>query len=61
MQRTRKSSRRLVLKVVKDYYNGEYQEEVIKGILGQEVQDELKSDIYKIKHNLEDKKYINSF
>lgn len=61
MQRTRKSSRKLVLKVVKDYYNGEYKEEVVKGIFGQEVKDDLKSDIFKIKHNLDDKKYINSF
>lgn len=58
----RKSSHNLVLKVAKDYYNSKLNTDIVKFIFGEKISltNEEKSDIFKIKCNLEDKVYVGS-
>jgi hypothetical protein len=59
----RKTTHRLAMKVVADYYGGSTNQKVLRSIEGERVDlnEEEKSDAWAIKQNMTDKTYTDSF
>ena len=58
----RKTTHKLLLKATRDYFNGQFNPNIIKHIVGEKVMltEEEKSDAWAIKTNIEDLVYRNS-